>query len=178
MPWDKTHKQQSKKRILDSAAYLFTHRGFKDVSINEVMQHAGMTRGAFYNHFKSKAELYSQAVSTAARAASQQLITQQGLELERLVEGYLQQKKEHQNLCPLAFLINDITQSEVDINHSYTNAFKGFLRILKQFGMTNEKGLQTAVLLIGGVAIANSLDDEDLRQALLQACQKSILSTQ
>lgn len=177
MPWDKTHKQHSKQRILDSAAFLFTHQGFNKVSINDVMQHAGMTRGAFYNHFKSKTDLYAQAVSIAAQSAHQHLIAQQGFELECLVQGYLQQQFSDQHLCPLAFLTNDIAHNDAAIHHSYTQTFKAFLNSLDTLGLSQDKALQAAVLLIGGVAIANSLDDETLQAKLIKTCQQAILGS-
>lgn len=52
MAWKQDHKENSKQRILQSAAKLFTHNCFKGILIDDVMQHAGLTRGAFYSHFK------------------------------------------------------------------------------------------------------------------------------
>lgn len=69
MGWSASQKQQSRERILQSAAELFTREGFENVGINDVMQHAGMTRGAFYNHFSSKSELYAEAILAAANTA-------------------------------------------------------------------------------------------------------------
>ena len=62
MPWNAEHKTQSRDRILSSAAQLFSHQGFDAVSIDDVMAHAGLTRGAFYAHFKSKSDMYHQSM--------------------------------------------------------------------------------------------------------------------
>ena len=43
---------------------MFNRHGFEQVSIDDIMQHVGLTRGGFYNHFKSKDELYAEAVSS------------------------------------------------------------------------------------------------------------------
>lgn len=51
MPLSQEHKKRSRKKILDSSIELFTARGFNNVSIDEVMNNARMTRGAFYAHF-------------------------------------------------------------------------------------------------------------------------------
>lgn len=40
--------------LLESARLLFTERGFSGVSAEEVVQHAGLTRGALYHHFGGK----------------------------------------------------------------------------------------------------------------------------
>ena len=69
MAWTEQHKTQSRERIVDSAAQLFTQLGFDSVSIDDVMQAAGLTRGAFYAHFKNKAELYQCAIIAGAKQA-------------------------------------------------------------------------------------------------------------
>ena len=60
MPYSKEHKAKSRERILQSAYQLFATRGFNQVTIDEVMQDCSLTRGAFYAHFISKSDLYSE----------------------------------------------------------------------------------------------------------------------
>lgn len=59
MPYSARHKQQTRQRILDSARRRFNTKGFAEVSIGGIMQHAGLTHGGFYRHFKDKDELYA-----------------------------------------------------------------------------------------------------------------------
>ncbi|MFW7433329.1 TetR/AcrR family transcriptional regulator [Vagococcus carniphilus] len=52
------YPERTRKAILESAAKLFTFRGWENVTIQEVIDDVGgITRGAFYHHFKSKADL-------------------------------------------------------------------------------------------------------------------------
>src|ERR1700704_1176038 len=62
MPYTAEHKQATRERILESARRLFNDKGFAEVSIDEVMDKAGLTRGGFYRHFRDKSELYAEAV--------------------------------------------------------------------------------------------------------------------
>jgi len=62
MPYPQDHKQQTRNRIVRSAASLFNRRGFAEVTIGEIMTAAGLTHGRFYRHFTSKEELYAEAV--------------------------------------------------------------------------------------------------------------------
>ena len=62
MPYTAEHKARTRARIIEAARVLFNRRGFEQVSIDEIMQHAGLTRGGFYNHFASKDELYAEAI--------------------------------------------------------------------------------------------------------------------
>ncbi len=53
MPWDKKRKIESREKVLAAAAELFSYYGYEEVSIDQVMKAAGLTRGAFYSHFQS-----------------------------------------------------------------------------------------------------------------------------
>jgi TetR/AcrR family transcriptional regulator, transcriptional repressor for nem operon len=48
MPYSAEHKQDTRQRILTSAARLFNRKGFSEVTIGEIMTAAGLTHGGFY----------------------------------------------------------------------------------------------------------------------------------
>jgi AcrR family transcriptional regulator len=54
--------QDSQENLAQTALRLFRQRGFHGVSIADVCQVAGVTKGALYHHFKGKEELYYRAV--------------------------------------------------------------------------------------------------------------------
>ncbi len=49
---------ETRKAILVAARALFADRGFAAVSTSEVVEQAGVTRGALYHHFGDKADLF------------------------------------------------------------------------------------------------------------------------
>ncbi|WP_019980703.1 MULTISPECIES: TetR/AcrR family transcriptional regulator [unclassified Streptomyces] len=44
--------------LTDSALALFTEKGFHATSISDIVERAGLTRGAFYSHYRDKEELF------------------------------------------------------------------------------------------------------------------------
>lgn len=44
--------------ILQNSFVLFLEKGFKEVSLNEIVRKCNLSKGGFYHHFKSKDELY------------------------------------------------------------------------------------------------------------------------
>ncbi len=48
MRYTKDHKQQTRTRIIDTAAKLFKEEGINAVGIAAIMKSAGLTNGAFY----------------------------------------------------------------------------------------------------------------------------------
>jgi AcrR family transcriptional regulator len=54
--------EETKKRITDKAKHLFTQKGYGAVTINEVCEIAGVSKGSLYHHFPSKDELFLQVL--------------------------------------------------------------------------------------------------------------------
>ncbi|GAC1035557.1 TetR family transcriptional regulator [Pseudomonas sp. No.117] len=179
MAWPLDQREQTRQRILDSAARLFALKGFDAVGLDELMADAGLTRGAFYHHFRTKTDVYDQAIGHAARVGSARLEGLGSEGLGQLVEHYL--SREHTEgealRCPLAFLAADVTHREVAIRGSYTRFFEGFVRRLEQdlpgsSVQRRSRALQLATTLIGGVALARVLNDEGFAEELLAACRQ------
>lgn len=49
---------QTKKKILNTALELFNQKGFSNVTVDEIVDKTGTSKGAFYNHFKSKHDIF------------------------------------------------------------------------------------------------------------------------
>lgn len=52
----------TKDKILQIGFNLFLERGYKEVSLKDISDAVGLTKGAFYHHFKSKEEMFRQIV--------------------------------------------------------------------------------------------------------------------
>src|SRR6202000_2403912 len=57
MRYDKGHKDATRAHIIDVASAQFREGGVAAVGIAGIMAGAGLTNGAFYNHFESKEDL-------------------------------------------------------------------------------------------------------------------------
>ncbi len=182
MPLSEKHKEQSKKKILASAFDLFTKNGFDNVSIDQIMKNAGLTRGAFYAHFSSKKSLYKESISYSTLTSSllkpkdNKLSDKQWL--EQLLQEYLSPKHVKgvsTTRCPLAFLTTDIALRDATIRSTYSDIYKGMNNRLldhtKSYSDCDaEKMLAITAMIIGGVAIGRALNDEELAQKLLASC--------
>ena len=52
------HKRQKRNHILMSAQHCFAKKGYDITSMDQLVHHSGLSRGAIYNYFKSKGEIY------------------------------------------------------------------------------------------------------------------------
>ena len=55
---------KTEHEILEIAFELFLEKGFSDVSTNEIIREAGLTKGGFYYYFKSREDLDRRVVET------------------------------------------------------------------------------------------------------------------
>jgi AcrR family transcriptional regulator len=67
MRYQPGHRQQSRQRILEAVGRGFRTAGYNGVGVDGLAKAAGMTSGAFYGHFRSKAEAFRAAVVTGLR---------------------------------------------------------------------------------------------------------------
>src|SRR5947208_16018602 len=83
MRYEKGRKDASRGRIMEVAAERFRGDGIAATGLASIMSDAGLTNGAFYPHFQSKAQLVRESVAAALEEQSDQLkglIASEGLE--------------------------------------------------------------------------------------------------
>lgn len=51
------NKKKKQERLLETAFHLFTEKGIKDTSIQEIVDEAGVAKGTFYLYFKDKYDI-------------------------------------------------------------------------------------------------------------------------
>lgn len=193
MPYSKEHKAETRQKILDSAIKLFSTNGFDQVTIDDLMNDAGLTRGAFYAHFKNKKAVYSKAIIEGAKKSK---IMQKKPEkltnsewIEDLLFGYISQEHINQDIspCPLAFLVTDIANNEDEVKAVYTRMYKllnkGIQTQLKGKGdvgstqaQQKQDVLAATAMMIGAVAIGRALTDANTTDQLLTSCRSRALN--
>jgi AcrR family transcriptional regulator len=67
MPRVIKHPDVRRAEILDHASALFVQRGYDNVSLNDLIADAGVSKGAFYHWFPSKDELITALAGRSAR---------------------------------------------------------------------------------------------------------------
>lgn len=184
MPYTKTHKNKTRERILDSSFRLFAIKGFKGVTIDDLMSSCGLTRGAFYAHFTSKAELYREALKFRASSTKLASLKPEGTSnkqwLSLLLNNYLSWehvKGERSLSCPLAFLAIDINMQNNAIKSAYADTYYGMNTAIMEYASSytdcdEQDILSVTAMMIGAVAIARTLESQDSIESLLAACRR------
>ncbi len=50
--------EETRAKIMEAAVKLFSNQGYNKASVDDICAEAGISKGAFYHHFKSKQELF------------------------------------------------------------------------------------------------------------------------
>jgi AcrR family transcriptional regulator len=186
MPLSKTHKDQSRRRILDAAGILFRRHGFDGVGIDAIMAKAGLTRGGFYAHFASKSDLLGEVLSVQP-ALNRMLASRQGTTRRAAQAGALETLAWYLNpeaishvasSCPMVSLSRDADRGGPKARAALSRIVTQLKAFLKN-GMSartvanqgDARALAMLALCVGGVTIARVADSRDLAREVLDACR-------
>ena len=111
MPPSPGHSARIRAEIFQHAARLFRLRGYAGTNIDDIMLAAGLTRGAFYAHFKSKDDLFAEVVG-AGHGLLVRMRAGDG-KVGDVLDGYLAQEGFTATLrdCTLAALAGDVARA-------------------------------------------------------------------
>ncbi len=96
------HKDEARTKILNAAGRGFRRLGFGGIGVDGLAKEAGVTSGAFYGHFPSKAEAFKAAAVTGLvqlREAIEDLRTREG---ERWLSTFVDFYMSVRRTCDLA----------------------------------------------------------------------------
>ncbi|QNK01166.1 TetR/AcrR family transcriptional regulator [Dyella telluris] len=190
MPYSPEHKIQTRARIVESARRLFNRHGFQQVTIDQIMADAGLTRGAFYHHFDSKDELYAAAVASfatcnpfAAKMSGGGLSVENPRQLATmLVDLYLSDEVlDDINMhCPLYALPSDVARAGLEPQQAYTDLIRGMSEVyrlaLKGVRDADRRAESMVSLCVGGMVLARTTNDPGLRRSLRASARHQALS--
>lgn len=184
MPYSADHKGRTRARIVEAARVLFNRHGFESVTIDQVMDAAGLTRGGFYNHFASKDELYGEAVASFLMGRGAEWRAEAGVDHNhltremamRMVASYL--SEEHlddlDGQCPMIALPSDVARANPAVRRSFQMLLESMVGIFEeslgpQVPDARNRALSLAALCVGGMTLARALPSSRLAHEIRNA---------
>lgn len=176
MRYAKGHKDETRQHIVEVAAKKFREEGLAGAGIAGLMAEAGLTNGAFYNHFESKEHLVQEAMAHALGkrdAAMREAGPGAG---EAFIRSYL--SPSHRDGpgqgCFTAALAAEIARHPDSTREAFTQAIQRTLgRIGAELpdGLPAEEREQKAAaiyaVMVGALQLARAVTDEALSDRIL-----------
>ncbi len=183
MRYSPEHKARSHEKILSMAARSFRERGADSSGIGTVMKKVGLKKGGFYRHFKSKDDLFVEAVARALDETGRGMVevaksAPEGQALRAIIERYL--SAGHANSlgtgCVRAALGPELARKPLSVRKRIEASLEAYRERLLPFmpGQTREEKMAKCRLLFPSMAgvlmmIRVTADPRKREQMLMEA---------
>ena len=183
MRYSAEHKAENHEKILSMAARSFREHGGDSSGIGTVMKKVGLKKGGFYRHFKSKDDLFVEAVARALDETGRGMVevaksAPEGQALRAIIERYLSMG--HLNSpgsgCVRAALGPELARKPLSLRRRIEALLEAYRERLLPFmpGQTREERLAKIRLLFSSMAgvlmmVRVTPDPERREQRLMEA---------
>jgi len=173
------HKQQTRDRLLASSGALAKRGGFASTGVAGLMKAIGLTGGAFYNHFPSKDDLFTEVVRQELCNSPLARLATQGASRERLarcLQQYLSLAHLHnaEGGCPLPPLGVEIARAERPVREQAEHWLVGLHAAWSQ--TLEDEALHCALLsqCVGALVVGRMLASEAVQTQVLDASRRFV----
>jgi TetR/AcrR family transcriptional repressor of nem operon len=184
MPYPVGHRTEVKRKIVASARRLFNRHGFDNISVDQIMAGAGLTRGGFYSYFESKSDLYAEVLGCFFTDPEWKNCWE-GLDVDlasgdvgpQVVRAYLSRQhfEDVENSCPMVALPTDVSRSGESAKRAFETVFQAMVSVLERSAKENGRSRRItaqamAALCVGGMVVARAMDNREVADDLRDAC--------
>jgi TetR/AcrR family transcriptional repressor of nem operon len=180
----KTNKrEETRTKLLRAAGRGFRKRGFGGAGIDAVAKEAGVTSGAVYEHYGSKARLFREALLDGLeqfRAGVASLRTEKkGPWLPAFAKWYMSADR-RANLadsCALATLTLEAARADAETRTRYDTALRALVKEVaggKSDVASERKAIAILAILAGGLAMGHAARDKHLGDQIASAVVEAV----
>jgi TetR/AcrR family transcriptional regulator, transcriptional repressor for nem operon len=183
-----THKNATRRRIVEAAGRAFRERGVAETGVDEVMRLAGLTHGGFYAHFRDKSELVSEACEAAFDAAIANLerISSAPTPAARarlLIDSYLARRHRDNagSGCVVVAVGADMSRVRGAARTSYSRGLMAHLdrltaalRMHRDADKNRDRVMHLISALVGALLVARAIDDPVRSDQVLHAMRRQL----
>ncbi|MHC6225953.1 TetR/AcrR family transcriptional regulator [Pseudomonas sp. X10] len=180
MRYTTEHKQQTRQKLLESSGALAKRGGFASTGVAGLMKAIGLTGGAFYNHFPSKDDLFSEVVRRELSNSPLARLAREGASrarLQRCLEQYLSLAHLHnpEGGCPLPPLGVEIARADQAVREE---AEHWLVTLHEAWASTLEDPELAWALIsqcVGALVVGRMLASEDVQTQVLDASRHLVM---
>lgn len=170
MRYARTHKEDTRARLLTATGALSKRQGFASTGVDGLMAAAGLTSGAFYAHFRSKGELLQAIVDHELQRSGKLFAGKSRKQLLRIVEGYLSAAHVAQPAagCAIPALAAEVARADEATRQRFEQGVAALQDSMATCTASESEAWSVVAQLVGAVALARAMPTDALREALLQ----------
>jgi TetR/AcrR family transcriptional repressor of nem operon len=181
MRYDKSHKETTHRRVVETASARFQKEGLDSVGVANLMKDAGLTHGGFYSHFPSKEALIEEAIVSSMEATFARLcrVAEDG-GIEEFIRYYLRPgHRDHpEKGCAAAALAAEIARHSKPTRAAFTEKTRKLISLIEARLPKPDAATARAIFatLVGAIQLSRAVSDSKLSDKMLEAGETAALS--
>ena len=187
MRYTAEHKERTFQKILAATGRGFRRAGFGGIGIDGLASGAKVTSGAFYGHFKSKADAFRAAVVVGLEDLRRGIVgfrTSSGARwLRDFADFYFGERVtcDLADGCALPSLSGDVARSDAKTKRAYERELARIVDAIADGLPADDRldpdarAIALVALFAGGVTVARSVQDPALRERITSALRKAAI---
>jgi AcrR family transcriptional regulator len=182
------NKEETRQRMVDAVGRGFQKQGYSGVGVEGLVKAAGVTSGAFYSHFGSKAGAFDVALNTGLDEVITGIPafqkTHQSQWVHAFADYYLgaAHRKDVESGCAMAALTSEVVRFEGDISTTFETKMATIAGLIAKglSGGSDEERTARAWsmlgILIGGVNLSRAMQNVSIAEDIAQAIKLSVVN--
>lgn len=181
MRYEKGRKDVSRRRITEIAAERFRRDGIAASGLAGIMGEAGLTNGAFYPHFRSKADLVRESLAAALEGQSHQMrdaLAAGGLEAVLTIYLSAEHRDNPGTGCASAALLPELARQPAETRELFAEQLVGLIGELAASFPPQTRDPEGVALgiyatLVGALQLARAVPSKVLSDQILSAAAEA-----
>jgi TetR/AcrR family transcriptional repressor of nem operon len=185
MRYSPEHREKTRDAILKAAGRQFREHGFSGIGVDALAKEAGVTSGAFYAHFGSKADAFRAVVVQGLKRlylGAEGIRGQHGRTwLDALAAFYLgpDHRRDVRGGCVLPSLSAEIAHADSETRKDYQAELLEVAALVAD-GLPGTSGREAAwpvlAMLAGGVLLSRAVQDESIADEIARSVLRDLSS--
>ncbi len=178
MRYAKGRREETRRRIVETAARLFREKGVDRVGVDEIMSAAGLTHGGFYVHFRSKQALIAEACALAVDLRADEWKAQlRTLPPEEAFAGFLTQALESGGCDECALSIGaEVARQGEDVRRAYTGQIEELVQYMTtELACGREEAILALVAASGAINMAKASNDPAFSREVIETTHRNLI---
>jgi TetR/AcrR family transcriptional repressor of nem operon len=175
-------KQETRKRIVDSATKAIRERGLDDPSVGEVMAAAGLTVGGFYAHFENKDALMLEALRNMMLHRMDELYATipatNASERRTLAARYYLSRKHRDgeiDRCPLPAVLGELNRLDPRYREVVAEHIETWAKAMAEDDADGRRRALAAIsTMVGALTLARALGPTPFSDEVLAAAKAAV----
>jgi TetR/AcrR family transcriptional regulator, transcriptional repressor for nem operon len=180
----KADTEETRKKIVATAAREFRRNGIHATGVSEIMAAVGLTHGGFYRHFGSKERLVAEACAASRTFVNRaEAAAELGDEsLMAVFQGYLS-REYHDNCdggCAWVAMGSELARADIDVKRAASEGIHQLVDIIAKRDGRKDPALARAdamfkvSAMIGAVTVSRMMDDTAMGDFFLDVAKERL----